>query len=74
MKPKLLSILAIVLLFTACSSDEDYLFNELEKTEYTRSTDAVNLTYPLSSFITNVDLSSTDQSRLNEILSLCRQR
>lgn len=69
MKPKLLSILAIVLLFTACSSDEDYLFNELEKTEYTRSTDAVNLTYPLSSFITNVDLSSTDQSRLNEILS-----
>lgn len=31
MKPKLLSILAIVLLFTACSSDEDYLFNELKR-------------------------------------------
>lgn len=69
MKYKYLSILAIALLFTACSSDEEYLVNKIEKTEHTRSTDAVNLTYPLSSFITNVDLSSTDQARLNEILS-----
>lgn len=69
MKYKYLSILAIALLFAACSSDEEYLVNKIEKTEHTRSTDAVNLTYPLSSFITNVDLSSTDQARLNEILS-----
>jgi len=33
MRLKLLSILGLALLFTACSNDEDYLFKEFEKTD-----------------------------------------
>ncbi len=68
MRLKLLSILGLALLFTACSNDEDYLFKEFEKTESTRSIEATTLAYPLSSFITTVSLTSSDEARLNEIL------
>lgn len=64
-----LFVLSLLLIVTACSSDEDYLFNEIEKVELSRSIEAVTLKYPLSSFITTVDITSSDKTRLDEILA-----
>lgn len=70
-----LPCLLILLLTTACSNDDDYLFNSVERVESTSNvTVLATLKYPMSSFITSIDLSNSDINTINGFLDEMQTR
>lgn len=62
-----LSLLSLLVL-SACSNDDDFLFSDTNVSELTRS-ETFSLKYPMSSFISKISLNTTDQNTVNGYLS-----